>query len=771
MPELVAIKTTHFECVIWAKDISASRQRLATTMSVRRKELPVSTICFRPEVKLLNAKETIIEYDCGEPLFFENKQYDIEFIFDASLKQSFHQNPPQVIHRLKNVEDAFHYSARSHSLRATINTANDIGWFRVELKYWINRHYQSQSIAFEVLPVKIDMASDLNHMNALIDSQYPLWRFSLAEKTQQQLAAVKRPHSQFLLLWLSQFEGLQKDFTKGLKHIVNAPHSRLINVKKSVKADRLKGKLSPKLESSVKQAQDDGRVNRRFSVHKKQLSLDTPENRFIKAVVKNSIKKLVTISGLIKQNQLAPEAQRISNSFILQLESWKTSLCYFENHIMFRDVGDFKGFSRESLVLQQKPGYAKVYRVWQELKLYLDLLGSDSSLSLKNIAELYEIWCFLKIRNILLELGFSEVINKRAQLKNNGLEITMNDGLAGAFCFERDDGITLKLAHEREFRSNTKPIKTWTTPQKPDILLEVTFTDGSEFIWLFDAKYRIKQDEVQDLVPDDAINQLHRYRDALIHLHQPTIDTTDKTRPVFGAYALYPGFYNQSIDDNPYQEAIDETGIGAFSLLPDDDSGSNWLKSFLQKKLGVEQSNYTVAESDKYYVEEAARISYKGTTVSHYTDLTIAVNGIVSGRSKEYRQKLETGSAEYYHMKLLASERQDIEQHIIREARYLAVAVSESPALQKISYLYPISSVEKRKRGELTAEQTGSNKIKDPDEIYWLFTLGESLTLKTPLSKSFSRRFEVKLTNASAFSCVNSWADLPLRYQLLNNFN
>ncbi|MCK5667120.1 MAG: DUF2357 domain-containing protein, partial [Thiotrichaceae bacterium] len=347
--------------------------------------------------------------------------------------------------------------------------------------------------------------------------------------------------------------------------------------------------------------------------------------RFIKAVVKVSIRKLITISRLIKENQLAPESQRISNSFIQQLESWKTSLCYFENHIMFRDVGDFKGFSRESLVLQQKPGYAKVYRVWQELKLYLDILGSDSSLSLRNIAELYEVWCFLKIRNIILELGFSEVFNKRAQLNNNGLEVTMSDGIAGAFCFERDDGITLKLAHEREFRSNTKPIKTWTTPQKPDILMEATFADGSEFIWLFDAKYRIKQDEEQDLVPDDAINQLHRYRDALIHLHKQTIDTNNKTRPVFGAYALYPGFYNQNTDNNPYQEAIDETGIGAFSLLPGDDVGSYWLKRFLMNKLGPAQATYTLAESEKYYVEEAVRISYKGTTTSHYNDLTIAV--------------------------------------------------------------------------------------------------------------------------------------------------
>ena len=63
-----------------------------------------------------------------------------------------------------------------------------------------------------------------------------------------------------------------------------------------------------------------------------------------------------------------------------------------------------------------------------------------------------------------------------------------------------------------------------------------------------------------DHVPDDAINQLHRYRDALIHLSAQGVEH-HKSRPVFGAFALYPGYFDQSQEPFPYAHAIQEIGI------------------------------------------------------------------------------------------------------------------------------------------------------------------------------------------------------------------
>lgn len=85
-----------------------------------------------------------------------------------------------------------------------------------------------------------------------------------------------------------------------------------------------------------------------------------------------------------------------------------------------------------------------------------------------------------------------------------------------------------------------------------------------------------------------------------------------------------------------------------------------------------------------------------------------------------------------------------------------------------IKNLYPIIAVGQKRRADLTIEQTGTNKIREPDKVYWLFTLGAALKLKSSVIKNGVRgRFEVKLTSAAALSEVKNWSDLPQRYQFL----
>ena len=774
MPELVAIQTKDYEFVVRTKDVSLSQKRLERTLSSRGKIPSPSSVLLTPPLSVKNEDQAVSEYKLDSPVFFENKQYEIEFFFDKSFKPSSSHEEPYIEHRLKAIEDSFYYSPRSNSLRAAINTGNDIGWFKFELVYQIGQEKLRQSFSFEVLPTKMDMASDLNVINDVIDSQYPLWRFSLAEKTQQQMKAVKKPHPQFLLLWLAQFESLLSDLQSGLKHIVNAPHSRLMTTSRSVKMDRLKGKLPKKLEQNVMLAKADGNLEKRFHINNKKLSVDTPENRFIKSVISTSISKLSKVNHAAKQMETNPDKQRLSNSFFNKLEAWQDDMRTFQRQPLFREVGSFKGLRRESLVLQQKPGYAKVYKAWQQLKWYLDLLEGDSNLSLRSVSELYEIWCFLEIRRILLDLGFEEVSASGAQMINNGVDVTFKDGMQGSFELRRDDGTIIRLAHEPKILPSGKQLKSWITTQKPDIYLEINFPNDEEIVWLFDAKYRIKQprefQEVKtntaDEVPDDAINQMHRYRDALIHQEVNTAGDVVKTRPVFGAYALYPGYFDQGNEENPYSDAINEVGIGAFSLLPSvDNGGSIWLTEFLKNRLEPKLTADSISSSDRYFVEEAPRIPYQGTSVSRYNDLVITANQLGPSRHRDYVSKFELGQATFYHTKQLAFERQSIEFHIIKEARYLAVAVDNATSNQReIAYIYPVLDVRRVKRKKITPDQSGTNNVKDPDELYWLFELGSSLKLSQTINIDKNDHFEIKLAGRESLSSSSAWADLDERY-------
>ena len=443
-----------------------------------------------------------------------------------------------------------------------------------------------------------------------------------------------------------------------------------------------------------------------------------------------------------------------------------------------KEVADYTGMHRESLVLQQKTGYSTVYKTWQELKYYLDIFAQHSTISMKSVAETYEIWCFLTVRQLLMEsLGFEEVESKKTKLKlNDYFELQLKDGLsgAGAFSFRRTDGLHARLAHEPIFRKNGDYIRSFGVTQKPDILLEVTFPDGKKCIWLFDAKYRIKtvnsrydNDDInhQDFVPDDAINQMHRYRDALIHINKLD-NTITKSRPVFGAFALYPGFYNQAVNENPYHEAITEVGIGAFALLPSDNINNNqWLKDFLIKELGTLPTAYsTTSISESLYVNEAARIPYYGMKQVLHNDLVLTAR-LGNSRNPEYVTHFKSGDAKWYHMPKSVFVAK-FGHHIAEEICYLAIAHEYSGVL-KTEKIYRVKGVALKPRGEINDTQTGTNSTQSLKEEYWLFELGETFQLKHTLinKNTVGFRQSLKLTTLNMLETTHDFNDLQAVYE------
>jgi hypothetical protein len=714
-------------------------------------------------------------------------------------------------------------------LTGTINTGNDVGWLRLPLTFEHNGKTQTQHIAFEVLPTKMALHQDLPAMYQAIDKVYPLWRFSLVEKTEQD-AATSQQRGHFPLMWLANFAALRARFEQGLKVICAAPHSRLQPTVANIKAAKLKGCLPHKLAEKVKQDFANGQYDKRYAVEKKQLSVDTPENRFIKMAVSKSKRQLAEFEQKLRQSNQAPERQRLSDSFLNELHSWQQPLQKVLGQSFLKEVGAYTGLSRESLVLQQKTGYSAVYRIWQELKFYLDVFGNQSSISMKSVAEIYEVWCFLCLKQILeQDLGFELVENSATKLaQNDFFEYQLKDGFAGAFRFKRSDGVTARLAHEPKFTKKGQSIRSYLVNQEPDIVLEVTLpksagstkADSSaekQFIWLFDAKYRIKTEknrfddsnediESKDYVPDDAINQMHRYRDALIRLSEPHDSKSPssgnagqpakKSRPVFGAFALYPGFFDQATTSNPYAAAIEEVGIGAFALLPSQNgpsqnelsqtestqtkssySGHQWLLEFLQAQIGTapnaqtgqnNEAMYPVAGmAERLYVQEAARIPYYGMRQVLYPDLTMTVAlGGQRGRDNGYFEQFEQGTAQWYHLPQ-STFLQKFKQHIAEEIRYLALASTSDiqSSTKQIDKLWPVKRVTVLPRYAITEDQAG--KKSGSADLYYLFELGKPLSLQTPVTNVPHRPIKnsMKLTTLTRLESVTKFTEVERVYE------
>ena len=788
MQTLICIETPEWELTISSQHLDARKSTYSNMLNQRSFEHIPNHLQFKPAISpekiMLVGQDNysfdspLLEVELPEPLFFENAQYQFEWVFlQDNIENAF------VAHPLISISDAFRFTPkRKHSassLIGTINTGNDIGQLSLPLAYKIDGKIRKSNLTLEVLPTKMQLHNDLLAMYKCIDETFPLWRFNLAGKTEQN-ATKSQNRGNFPLLWLAQFKTLREELELGLKVIANSPHNRLQSKTFDIKAERLKGKLSNRLAEQVKEDINNKIYDRRYKQKKKYLSVDTVENRYIKMVVTQCKRQLEIIYTQLKNHKKDNNKQysRLSEHFLSELKMWQQPLLKMERRSFLKEVGKYMGLQRESLVLQQKTGYSTVYKTWQELKYYLDIFAKHSSVSMKSVAETYEVWCFLEVRKILIDvLGFNEKDQKKSKLKlNDYFELQLEDGLtgAGSFTFERVDGLKAKLAHEPLFKKDGKNIRSFWVTQKPDILLEVTFPDGRKCIWLFDAKYRIKtknnrydSDDVDhnDFVPDDAINQMHRYRDALIQVDEKN-NLSSKSRPIFGAFALYPGFYEQNNTANPYDSIINEVGIGAFPLLPSDKSNTNiWLENFLIQQLGTLSSAYPANYiSDGLYINEAARIPYSGMTQVLHQDLVL-ISRLGDYRTQEYIQNFKDGTSKWFHIPTSVFNRK-FGKHIAQELSYLAIIENNTDA-KEITKVYSVNNVLKRHRKDISIEQSGTIDSQINEEQYWLFELGKTLELNNTIICNNTVRFResLKLTTLQKIQIVNEFSKIDTVYE------
>ena len=371
MPELIRLQTPDFEFSVWANDISLRLSVYQNTMAHRASAndvQPSYELRFAPELSnaiepqglvadgldesgfVANGLAKHAELTLNSPLFFENTQYQFEWVFFSEVTNA------RLTHRSQSVNEAFRFAPEVKTARGvvparltgTINTGNDVGWLCLPLTFELNGKTQTQHIAFEVLPTKMALHQDLPAMYQTIDKVYPLWRFSLVEKTEQD-AATSQHRGHFPLMWLANFSTLKERFEQGLKVICAAPHSRLQPTVTNIKAAKLKGRLPHKLAEQVKQDFANGQYDKRYAVEKKQLSVDTPENRFIKMAVSKSKRQLAEFEQKLRQSNQAPERQRLSDSFLNELHSWQQPLQKVLGQSFLKEVGIYTG-DRKSVV-------------------------------------------------------------------------------------------------------------------------------------------------------------------------------------------------------------------------------------------------------------------------------------------------------------------------------------------------------------------------------------------------------------------------------------
>lgn len=352
-----------------------------------------------------------------------------------------------------------------------------------------------------------------------------------------------------------------------------------------------------------------------YRIEQQIQSNDTQENRFLKFALQQISKHYEELRQRIESVKNASDAMKAT------MLNTSNTLRRLQRNPFFRSVGTFKGMSQESMVLQKATGYSQVYRTWNLLRRAYSLNDGLYRLQTKDIATLYEIWCFIEV---------SHIVKEQLHLENDDVEHRNRMEMNGVFSWElgkgehsrilfRKDGVELaelfynpKNTDKEDDSVGLKDLVVPTVPQKPDIVLQLTKNDlqqGMKMTYLFDAKYRIDgKERGVDVPPEDAINQMHRYRDAIYYRDY---DANALKKEVIGGYILFPGDGEpNNVAVSKFYKTIKEVNIGAFPLRPKDKSNKLLLEQFIEELIHT-KSYETIANvipQKGAYVEVGNRV-------------------------------------------------------------------------------------------------------------------------------------------------------------------
>ena len=547
-----------------------------------------------------------IDIEQGVPApatFFDNADYPIWIEFKDYVKDA------QFGSILQNDNDRF--SFRRHILAGFINYKNEIGRSEIQIIYKVDKETRAFRFGFEVLSTKLDYHEHWRTIVEDIEREYRMLSLDYMRRTFHGFSPDQNGEHPDIVWW-SVFEGEQQKFIKACKSIIDRPRHRLHGEEVYLRADKLK-QTPHNIENRLAEHRKEPAYLYRVEQH--ILSNDTQENRFLKFALHQISKRYEDLRQRIEAVKTASGTMK--SAMLATSETLKR----LQHHPFFRTIGRFKGISQESMVLQKATGYSQVYRTWNLLRRAYSLNDGLYRLQTKDIATLYEIWCFIEVSHIVkaqLHLDDEDVEHRNRMEMNGIFSWELGKGEHSRILF-RKDGVELaelvynpKNADNENDNVGMKDLVVPTVPQKPDIVLQLTKNDlqqGMKMTYLFDAKYRIDgKDKGVDVPPEDAINQMHRYRDAIYY---KDYDANALKKEVIGGYILFPGDGEPNdVAVSKFYKTIKEVNIGAFPLRPKDVENRKLLENFIDELIHT-KSYETIAHvipQKGAYVEVGNRV-------------------------------------------------------------------------------------------------------------------------------------------------------------------
>jgi len=506
-----------------------------------------------------------------------------------------------------------------HLLTGQFSFDDEVGETKVELKDFSNKLIFELNT--EVFPQKMDYKSDYKAMMADISEIIKNLAYdSLKNTFRRSKARLKGESTENE--WWNILDALFDQLIINLEVITRQPKHEIKKSEKVLPIEKIKSaskknvewfrkntRYSNSSQQGIKVTQD------KYFSHglssKKYVTYDIYENRFIAWAIKQIIERLRNY----KTHMLSNEKIKYFPQILIDLRSHQSSLQSLLHKHPFNEVGDFEKKSHFSTSLTRGAGYRDFMHIYLLLTRGLEIADNDIfKIEQKNISTLYEYWCFLKLVQILKEQTCSVIdYQNLIKINTNKFHVTLEKGNSSKVIFKKTDtGETTTIYFNKEFKREGK--KVFTYNQRPDYSIEFKKKGFEKPFWyLFDAKYRFEEkthekgaiDQQKYNVPQDAIGQLHRYRDAILHT-EPTNSTYRGATKNLGGIILYPyPLSEKEFENNIYRNSIDQVNIGALPFLPSKTNlVSDLLNELINKRLPEEHYERFIDMDNSEYINK-----------------------------------------------------------------------------------------------------------------------------------------------------------------------
>ena len=592
----------------------ASRE--GTLPLVNPKELTKGVQELNPEVGQTEWKE-------HHPVLFETCEYQFAVEFHNLRDTADEKHRPRVRHRMKAVGENFKfYPNGRHSgiLVGSIDFLNSPGKFAFAFEYRDEQDsIQSGQMELYVASPKLDTKNDLRQITALINQEYENYVFDYLTLLFSSFSPVRAERNNSII-WLSIFRSVVDDYFKSVRFIMSRPNNKPMRKTYHARPEHIR-RWSQQEEERYRNMGTDADKHY-FRYEQMENTVNTRENRFVKYSLHVLGKKFREVFSEVSGLSKDMDAEERKN-----LAEYTHTFRQLETSAFFQKVGEFEGFRQESAILQQRSGYSQIYKAWLMLKNSLDLVDGKTDIGMKKLWELYEVWCFLVMKRLIakvlgLDLNDSEHVREdKSQMLNTMVKSEMTHVVE----FDnKANGDVVRLEYQHTYNRSTKEFKTTTTEQRPDIVVTIRKPDGFVLTYLYDAKYRVQDDkndceldegadiDIADYPLPDAINQMHRYRDAIYYAMKE--DERPRGKEIIGGYILFPGrTEGDTIENRYFYKSIRMVNIGAFPLLPADEEHRDdvvlcdllekHLKEILMENSVYEHVKDSVPQKGLYYTD------------------------------------------------------------------------------------------------------------------------------------------------------------------------